>query len=52
MYMLKQLFIIILSPIPINLLEIAIVIPERTFPQSHVEKWTALFKKSELCYDF
>ncbi len=35
-----------------NLFEISIVVPDRTFPEGFVEKWTALFKKSELYYDF
>lgn len=50
MYVLKQLFIIITHSI--NLFEIAIVIPKQLFPQSLAEKWTAIFKKSELHYNF
>jgi hypothetical protein len=35
-----------------NLFEISITVPDRVFPEGFVEKWVAIFKKSEIYYDF
>jgi hypothetical protein len=35
-----------------NLFEASITIKDRNFPEGFVEKWIAVFKKSELYYDF